>query len=213
MKIRAPVHLQSILDDELGWRFGELSNFKEAISSSESVRLKTLLRASVPIAYAHWEGFVKRCSSSYANYLSNQGLRYSELRPCFMGVGVLSLVETLGGIKRKIASASNVLSEIHSFREKPVSINLWPVIEEVGNLNFATFSEIASFLNLDLSFYEARKNFIDETLISKRNRIAHGEWIEIDRDSVYSIFSETNILMRSYKTDIENAITAKSYLL
>jgi hypothetical protein len=211
-KIRSAIHLQAALDSEIGWRVSELSNFKAAVSASSSLRKTVLLRASIPIAYSHWEGFVKNSASQFGSYLSGAGLFYKDVKPCFSGLAVMSLVQRIEGIKRKIATASALVSDIQSYGDRPLVINLWPVVEDIGNLNFNAFEEIAQFLDINTLPYEARKNFIDESLIAARNKIAHGERLEVDEEGFKTVFREVNNLMRSFKTDIENSVSSKSYL-
>lgn len=211
-KLRTATQLQAALDNEIGWRVNELSNFKAAITNSDGLRRTVLLRAAIPIAYSHWEGFIKKASIFYGVYLSSIGLTYKDLKPCFTGLGVMKLVQSIEGIKRRIATSSILLAEIQAFGEKPVSIKLSSTIDDVGNLTFSLFEEIAQFLAIDLSSYQARRNFIDESLINTRNKIAHGESLEVDLESAQTAFAEVIVLMRAFKTDIENSVTAKSYL-
>jgi hypothetical protein len=212
-KFRTSSHLQAALDNEFGWRLAELSNLKSAISHSEGLRRNVLLRSSIPMAYCHWEGFVKKSAHFYGIYLTGQGLKYKDIHSCFSGLGVMTFVQTLGSIKRRIATASSLVVKIQEFGNENVAINLAPAIDDLGNLSYDMFAEIAQFLDMELAQYETKKNFIDESLIAARNKIAHGERLEIDFEAVNSIFNEVIGLMRNFKADLENAVTAKSYLV
>ena len=123
----------------------------------------------------------------------------------------MGLVQKIETIKRKVATASAIVGEIQAFGERPVAINLWPTVEEIGNLNYDAFKEIAEFLGIITTPYETKRHFIDEALLRKRNKIAHGERLDVDVDAVETAFGEVNGLMRSFKTDIENSVSAKDY--
>jgi hypothetical protein len=61
-KLRTISDIQNHLNDEFGWRIQEIDNLKKVIPRVDSIQTRSLLRAGVPILYAHWEGFVKKSS-------------------------------------------------------------------------------------------------------------------------------------------------------
>jgi hypothetical protein len=69
------------------------------------------------------------------------------------------------------------------------------------------------FLSLDPAPYQSKRVFINEVLLSSRNSIAHGEREIIDQPAGLSACSEVIGLIRQFKSDIENAVTLKSYLI
>lgn len=211
-KIRTEAHLQAALDNEFGWRLRELASLRSAAVNSTDLRQRALIRGAIPIAYAHWEGFVKKSSSYYGVYLSSIGLQYKDLKSCFSGLGVMVFVQNLGEIKRRFTTAASTVSYIQRFGNENVTIKLWPVIEDIGNLSFDLFVEIAEFLGIDSIPYATKKNFIDESLVSSRNKIAHGERLEVDLPSMLDTFDEVIGLLRHYKNDIENNASSKAYL-
>lgn len=64
--------------------------------------LSDLYRAGIPILYAHWEGFVKKSSEAYLNFVTNQGLSYNELKSCFIIFGLKKEIEQLTDTKASI---------------------------------------------------------------------------------------------------------------
>ena len=104
-----PLHtqgqLQDFLDTELGWRMKEIANMKTAVRESAFIAQSTMIRAAVPLLYAHWEGFVKNAATGYLNYVNSQGLSYSELRSCFV---VFGLKKTLIELNDSRKSASSI---------------------------------------------------------------------------------------------------------
>jgi hypothetical protein len=80
-KLRTISDIQNYLENEFGWRIQEISNLKNIISNTDSIEIRSLLRAGIPILYAHWEGFVKKSSEAYLNFVTNQGLSYNKKKP------------------------------------------------------------------------------------------------------------------------------------
>jgi MAE_28990/MAE_18760-like HEPN len=64
-RLQTQNQLQDFLDAELSWRVKEISTLKAAIKSSAFISEQTLVRASVALLYAHWEGFIKSAATGY----------------------------------------------------------------------------------------------------------------------------------------------------
>ncbi len=57
----------SKISQEHSWRSHELIVFKAILPQNPSPKQKVLLRASIPLIYSHWEGFVKVSTNTFAN--------------------------------------------------------------------------------------------------------------------------------------------------
>lgn len=211
MAIRTAGHLQAALDAERGWRIIELGAIRGAISTAVAPRKTTLLRAAVPLAYSHWEGFIKKSANSYGIYLSGRGLTYRDVKSSLIGVSALGLVNQLHAIERKISTASVLMTKLTALNDAVVKIDLWGRLADVGNLNFDLFMEIVEFLNFPSSHYSTKKAFIDESLVASRNKIAHGERVFPTEEEVKSLIDEVIILIDMFKADIEAAVSAGSF--
>ena len=75
------------------------------------------------------------------------------------------------------------------------------------------FANIAKSIGINTQGYESRYHLIDESLLKRRNHIAHGEYLDVDSDGFRELADEILYLLRSYKTDIENAVSLKEYKL
>lgn len=210
-RIRTAAHLQSALDAEIGWRIVELGIIKNAVVAAVEPRQAVLVRATIPLAYAHWEGFIKRAASHYGLYVTSRNLTYGDLKTCFIGVETLGLVQQLHGIERKISTSSNLTYQIMDMEKRNVCIDLWPRLEKIGNLNFDLFMEIVEFLGLSSSRYSTKKAFIDESLVGTRNKVAHGERTGVDMPAALNTIVETIDLMNLFKADIEDAATNEKF--
>lgn len=206
-KIRTLDHLQEALDREMAWRIKEISQFKTAAKSKRS---EPFTRAGLALLYAHWERFIKISSESYVSYISCKGVLYKDLQICFAAMGLrthLSMIERTGQSRSYIEAVEQIDEGL-----KKASFNVSKSINTESNLSSIVFSNIARSIGILTDKYETKYNLIDESLLSRRNKIAHGEFLDLDSDDFLVLVDEVIAIMRSYKTDIENAASLKSYL-
>ena len=74
------------------------------------------------------------------------------------------------------------------------------------------FENIATSVGVTLTSYSAYANLIDKTLVDRRNKIAHGEYLELDGAAFASLAEDVVKLLRMYKNDIENLASTKAFL-
>lgn len=208
-KIRTLTQLQEALDSEMAWRIREISTFRLA-SKKEGVEQQAFIRAGVAMVYAHWEGFIKAASESYLNFVNNQGHKYQDLKTCFVVFGLKSKLSLLSDGKK---SKSNIeaLEFIFSEMEKPAKMTLGSAINTESNLTSSVFSNIAQSIDIAIDQYETKFKLIDESLVNRRNSIAHGEYLDLKSAQFLELVDEILILMRLYKNDLENSATQASY--
>lgn len=208
--IRTEAQLQDILDKEFSWRLKEISDLKFLVKSGQNIRTTSALRAGIPVLYAHWEGFIKNAAASYIEYVNNQRLPYSELKSCFIVLGIKRHLDTLADSKSAIGLVG-ALEFVRSNMDEQAKLKVNSVVRTESNLSSKVFSNIGVAIGLDLQWYEPRYNLIDESLLKRRNSIAHGEYLDVAADGFWSLANEVILLLRSFKTDIENAVALKAY--
>ncbi len=210
MKLRTLSQLQDHLDREYSWRLKEISDIKLTIKSAISVHQKTLIRAGVPLLYAHWEGFVKSAAEGYINFVSYRRLRLNDLSSNFVA---LAAKKHLSSLTNSSSGRLNI-SAVDYFRSEMSSradISSSSSINTKSNLSSSVFEGIAITIGINHSRYSTKYNLIDSSLVGQRNSIAHGEYLELDNDS-YSILSDEIIdLLRWVKDDIENCAYTGEY--
>ena len=87
MKIRSSFELADALDSALAWRKKEITTILFTVKNQKRAHVKqAYLRASIPILYAHWEGYTKEASSYYVEFVDRQKLTYSELTTNFISI-------------------------------------------------------------------------------------------------------------------------------
>ena len=211
-KLRTASQFLERLDAELSWRKHDISSMVSAVNGSKGLARRALVRALVAITYAHWEGFTKAAVASYAQHISLQGKTYDSLIVSLAGLRALETVSTLGEIKRRIFSSSVLLNKLYSIGSETASISLESKFAKVGNLNYSMFTEMMEFVGIDTSTYSSKSALIDESLLKRRNTIAHGEFIELDEDEAQALVVEIFAILDRIKDDLGGAAAAKSYL-
>ena len=208
--IRTLNQLQDVLDAEMGWRVKEIGAFNVASRASGPER-KFYIRAGIALMYAHWEGFIKSASEHYLNFVNHQGHTYRELKSCFAVFGLKNKLQTLT-TSRKAAPNIEAFDFIFSELEQRTRMNMSSAINTESNLKSTVFTNIANSLDISISGYATKFNLIDESLVNRRNKVAHGEYLDLGGKEFGELVGEVLEIMRGYKTDLQNAASMKSYI-
>ncbi len=193
----------------MSWRIREISTFRLA-SKQDRVDRDTLIRAGVAMVYAHWEGFIKSASEGYLEFVNNQGHLYRELKTCFVVFGMKGKLALLGD-SRQAKTNIEVLDFVMSEMDQPAKMALSNAIRTEANLTSTVFRNIASSIDIPVVQYESRFPMIDESLVGRRNSIAHGEYLGLKPDEFIQLADDVQMMMRWYKTDLQNAATLRKY--
>lgn len=209
-KVRTINQLQEVLDNEFSWRLKEIASLKIVVRTSTNLSKSTAVRAAIPLLYGHWEGFIKNASTYYLEFVNAQSLTYKELKSCFVVFGVKRKINEL--IKSKNSDASiSTLEFLRDELNEKAKLKIDSAIRTEFNLSSKVFENIAKSIGLSTRAYEVRYNLIDESLLCRRNLIAHGEYLDVDADGFRELADEILQLLRTYKTDIENAVILEEY--
>ncbi|WP_375398758.1 MAE_28990/MAE_18760 family HEPN-like nuclease [uncultured Sphingomonas sp.] len=207
---RTAVQLVALLDRELSWRRTDLL-FGLRLVNNATGDVDSAVRAAIPLLYAHWEGFIKRSSLHYSSFLSAQRLRFADVKTSLSGLRAQGHVLALADVKKKIFATSELVEAIRSIESERLIIPLGSHIDRLGNLNHEMLMQLVKFLGLPIENYVAFGPLIDEALLSHRNRIAHGEFLDVSRDRYREMHSEVVAVIERFKADLEDAATTKSY--
>ena len=208
---RTPYTYNQLIDligNDYAWRRKELKLIKDQIPSKSSPKQNAALRFSVPILYAHWEGFVKKCCELYLEYVAKKFLNHSELKPQFIA---LSLSKRLGkmeiiSLEQKTKAVEFLISEI----DKKSNVQTKNVIQTKSNLKYHVFEEILFVIGIEEFKFSHHKSLIND-LVDARNNIAHGDNLRVKYDAYHSMHNDVQIIMEQLKTKIENAATLEKY--
>ena len=211
MKLRTDSQLQEYLDDDFAWRVKEIDRLKTVVSKAVGSNQDMLIRAGVPLVYAHWEGFIKAAAEGMLCFVAGSRRSYRELAPCFTALGVAKELDLLTSSKKEHVRVA-ALKFLMANMDAPARFSWQGRASAGGNLNFERFRSIAAAVGVEASRYETRSNFVDRRLLRRRNEIAHGARMDLDQDGFADIADGVLLLLRWFKTDLENSIALKSYL-
>jgi MAE_28990/MAE_18760-like HEPN len=211
MRLRTVVDLQTYLDCDFAWRVREIDYTKTIVQRASGNAQITVARAGLALLYAHWEGFVKSASEALLNFVLYRKHKYRQLRPCFIAHGLgrhLDLLVESHKHHRRFESIQFVVEKLDEEAKFP-----WKdVIRTQGNLSSEVFQSVVAAIAIDPTKYESRYNWMDRVLLARRNRIAHGEQMEFSASEFPTLADDTLVLLRWFKTDIENSVAIKSYM-
>jgi MAE_28990/MAE_18760-like HEPN len=210
MKIRSLAELQDVLDSDLAWRKKEILYLRMQAKNAAPTVQKTLLRAGIALLYAHWEGFIKGASLSYLQYINDQRLPLNQLNSCFAVFGIKGHLNELSQSRKAKGNREIVEFLITKLGEK-LPLNLSNAVDTESNLQSKVFDNIATSLDIETTSYQTSYNLIDQSLVRKRNSIAHGEFLDLKVTDLQVLTDEILTLMDCYKTDISNAAATKKF--
>lgn len=211
--MRTKADLQHKVDEDLVWRRRELFNIRTAIEDSHinPHRQIALLRAGVAVLYAHWEGFIKRAGSHYLEFVANQGRSAAELTPNFIAIKFRArLVEAAKS--KKISATYDVIDFFCNHLPDRLRIPHKGVVDTQSNLSSTVLRELVLTLGLDISPYETKSKLIDESLVERRNHIAHGEPLDIGVQDYLELHDEVMGLLDEFRNQIQNAVATDRFL-
>lgn len=205
MKIRSLLELNEAISQELSWRKKEIATFSILLQKRRDHEKITLLRAAIPILYAHWEGFIKNASTFYLQYVSRRRLKYSELQTNFAALACKSaLLESLRS--NKIVLLRQAVDFIIFNQSETSKVPFDNVIDTESNLNIDIFKNIIQQLGLSYDdFYLTKELGVDGMLLKKRNAIVHGERLEISEEEFAEIYKLVIDLLEFFRNHVENA--------
>lgn len=211
-KIRSLEQLSDSLDADLVWRKKELADLKSLIDTATvaSSKEKALLRGGITILYAHWEGFVKTAASNYLEYVAMQRLQYNELSNNFVALALKAKLSQAHETN-KSTTFIEAINFIRSQLGERSSIPYKDVIQTGSNLSSSIFREIICTIGLDYSFYETKQILIDEKLLARRNNIAHGNYLFLDKQDYMELHIQIIGMMNMFRGQIGNCAMEQSY--
>lgn len=213
--LRTLTQLQDELDAERIWRLKELSVLRKKLLSGVARNSVVtgddlaLLRPCIAMIYAHWEGFVKAAASAYLEFVAMQRLPHKEMLSPFLALAARRHASEAGATG---PAADRII--ISFYRDHSESRGYIPYkggVDTKSNLWFEVFQEIYESLGLPWQSYELKQKLIDTKLVSKRNAIAHGRYIDVKTDDVEELFDEIIELMDMIKEQLLDAANTGKY--
>lgn len=213
MTAKTPEEFSDDLDAAFSWRRTELHALKSTIEPLVDNELdrpypRMILRASVALAYAHWEGYAKQACQHYLDYVAQRRLKLRELRPELVATSLRPMLEK----SMKSRDDLMVLSgNINSIGDERAKIPRAGVVETGSNLRFERLSTILLALGLSQEPYVTRQHLIDVRLCDARNEIAHGGAALPAKDGALELLEIVLEMMDALRTQLTNAVVTGDY--
>jgi hypothetical protein len=197
------------LQEDITWRLRELSELVRACNEASGTRKDTLLRASVPVMYAHCEGYFVHATNAYLNFVTEKNLTVGILRDEFWALTVRKRYkpqQVAGDIQ-----FTRFLLDIKKDADRIFKRGNFERINAASNLRSDVVRFCCGCIGLNAEAFAAYFDFIDRHLIDKRNHIAHGASIRFPADAVADYRDKIVELMRITQTEIENSVVQELY--
>lgn len=212
MKVKSLEALVDKLDADLAWRRAELSAFQRATVDTKGAGKTALLRSSVALLYAHWEGFVKEAVYLYLCFLAGRKLSTQQLRPEIVGLVVRSKLTAAVEAKSSAVHTEVVRSLRETSSQRAAIPTSKDAVRTESNLSYKVLSSIVGSIGLSIDPFEKHQDLIDTELVATRNRIVHGEHQTIAQTEWNELYGTVLDLMGQMKDQIQNAAVEQSYL-
>jgi hypothetical protein len=163
--------LQEIEADK-DWRNLELKKIEIICQELDNVELnKIILKSTIPMIYAHWEGFVVSSLKKVNKYLTSLELEYSEFH---INLLTNAYEDNLRHLENSLGYDKRIKHLNIIFEKLTDDVKFETKIDVKSNLKFQVLKDICSKFNLNINSFEDYKNDL-ERLLKLRNAIAHGE--------------------------------------
>ena len=205
-KLVNPESFTKILDAELTWRRREISDLKRAIKDASSVSRNSLLRAFIPVLYAHWEGFSVRACQIFFKYITDRKVLISGLSPHYGHLIFMKKFSSAMSSRPSFDERIRILSEIRGTSDLRFSRLPDELIEAGSNLNTARMRSLCVLCGIDSSFMNGAEDLVDIKMLKRRNEIAHGEWSTIDFKEVDGLSDGIFDLVTTFRNQLETVI-------
>jgi len=209
--IRTTEQLIDRIADDLVWRRKELSELRALVQESGGkLRSRVVVRSAVALLYAHWEGFVKKASAYYLEFVASHRLPYNRLAPNFVGLTLRAKFIELS-VSEKVSGGNALADFFCTALNRQSNVPYRNVVDTKSNLSSKVLLDILSALGLDEAGFLTRLNFIDSNLVNPRNHIAHGEDLDVSAAEYLELHDDVISLIEMYRNEVENSSVLKRY--
>lgn len=176
---------EQILIEDLTWRKLEIS---ELILTAKELNKEVLLKSTILLLYAHWEGYIKKSSKAYIKYVSERHIKIKDLTANFQAVSIKEFISRCIEHQETLTLANELtfMSKYLKNANKAFSSDInhendfdKDIINTESNLKPKVFKNIISILGMHYkTAISAREHYLNSHLIASRNSIGHGSKFE-----------------------------------
>ena len=200
------------IEKDLAWRESEMGTLKLLLASSTtgSDRQRALLRACSAMLYAHYEGFCKFCWTLMLDTIAtNSHVRRDLAEP----LARRAMTQVFKALRANTSDANlwkfswadfqTELSQLAVFPDEiDTKSNLWPGLAQAINASVGLNCPLFGTHSAELG-----------QLVDRRNKIAHGEKLEIASLSQFQKFENAaTLVMHELAIAVAKCLDEKEYL-
>ena len=181
------MNIESTIEKDLDWREKEIASIRILLKSDNlsPLQKQALLRAAWAILYAHFEGFCKNSLTAFFEGISKSDILCHELP---YPTQIFALKNRLTQLKN--LPNAELLDAILKFQSDEMEkIPIFPDVDTESNLWPSVLINLLEIANLDAERVRINEAKI-KTLVSRRNKIAHGENNIINEVDYYFTYEE-----------------------
>ena len=173
------------IENDLDWREAEMAVFRVLLADSDlsDKTKKVLFRAAWALLYAHYEGFCKFALTVYYDRVKASGKACKDLAISTQAFALTNQIKAIRNLPPK-----DLLVQITNFEDEILSNSIeFPDVDTESNLWPNVLKNLLE--NADISIDTLTQNHRTlSTLVSRRNKISHGENDIIPEFSYYISF-------------------------
>lgn len=212
MKIRAANELLEFLANRKQTRKRELISLLHDLSPRTGEPAPHVIRTSILLAYAHWEGFAKEAARAYVRLVSHKSRPLSALALNFQALACRQKLAAAQAATRRVGPHIAVVEMMTANANRSVRIDADAAIDTESNLNSEVFENICESIGVPYgSSWSVEGPFMDD-LFGNRCAIAHGELLTPERDYGEEAVQFSLKWIEAFSTDIENHALQEEYL-
>lgn len=209
MNVRNINDFEDALDKEWSWRKQEMIALKLSVQGNPM-----MLRAGIALLCAHFEGFLKTGSRLYILHISKQEIKYVKLIESF---SVFALKENFKECRSsdKVSVNSKLLKRHFEILNQTFEVKknkLEQFVSTRSNPSTKIIKEILLTIGIETDIFDTKENYIDNNLLANRNRVVHGEKVQIEWNEFLETFHIIMSLVEEYKRVLITAAEQKYYL-
>jgi hypothetical protein len=181
------LQFESEILEDISWRNEQLLFAKTIphIYSFSKSHKEFVVKHSIPIIYAIWEGFVQSCFQTYVRELNKLGLKRKDFCENIITHTVDSVFPQLKEYPKEFNKRVKFINKLNDFFENEFSVS--SIIKTESNVELEMLNKILYRFSLEeIPTYPYKIQLKD--LLKFRNRIAHGDTFLIVDDTTIDDF-------------------------
>ena len=202
MKIRTLNDLSDRVDLETIWGKRELSTIRMEVGRQDGPAGVLAIRSGVTILYAHWEGWIKAISRLYLDFVNTLKIPYRDLSPALLATALRARMDTVQSSNKALIHlefAEFIRERMHETARVPSDM-----VRTDSNLSSAVLSDILCRIGIPERTFATKYHVIDKELVHRRNTIAHGEFLELDREAYLTLHDQVRNMLFEYTNRMLN---------